>query len=258
MALRDETLMAFADGELPAAEAADVERAVQTDPALQARLNSYRATRDIVAKRLKPLADEAVPSELEQAVRSLVSKSQIAPSENVVAFTPRSRESVMARRWSLPLAASIAAVAAGLGGFGLGWNAGGQGDGIVVAVGRQLPVFLENALQHATAGSETELDGRRVRVIATVRAEDGTVCREFELDILAERETTAGIACRRDDHWRLDIAVAAAATDEGFAPASSLTALDSYLDAIGASEPLTPEEEKATLDLEVQAPANAG
>ena len=142
----------------------------------------------------------------------------------------------------------MAAAAAALGGFAAGWTVSpGSHPPMVAQVGAHVAPELEGILGSAATGTEVVYGGDRVRLIATVKTEDGTLCREFELDALSTGQTTAGIACRDQNHWRLDIAVAAAAAESGFAPASSLTALDSYLSAIGASEPLSPEEEFSIL-----------
>ncbi|MDN3713648.1 zf-HC2 domain-containing protein [Paracoccus cavernae] len=48
MSISDETLMAYADGELDQAEAAAVEAALAADPGLQARLRPFSETRRLL------------------------------------------------------------------------------------------------------------------------------------------------------------------------------------------------------------------
>ena len=58
----DETLMAFADGELDEATTLRVEAALETDEALAERLAVFLDSRIAVASAVKPLIDEPVPA----------------------------------------------------------------------------------------------------------------------------------------------------------------------------------------------------
>ena len=55
------------------------------------------------------------------------------------------------------------------------------------------------------------------------------------------------VACRSEEQWQVRFTVAAAGADDGYAPASSLEALDAYLSAIGAGEPLSVDNEQTVL-----------
>lgn len=253
----DEDLMAYADGELPAAHAESMARLIAADETLRQRVEMFRQSRSLVAGALKPLADTPVPDSLEQSIRDMIAKSSAAASatapgegaaDNVVAFRSKPAQAVVRtpQRWSMPLAAAIAAAVAGIGGYAAGLSGGPMpSDGVMV--GSLLPADIGNALDTTASGGETRRDGALVRLIASVKTQDGTLCREFEIDSLQTVQTMAGIACRDAGQWRLDIAVAAPASESGFAPASSLSALDSYLSAIGASEQLSADEESSAL-----------
>ena len=251
----DEDLMAYADGEMPAAQAESLARLIATDETLRQRVEMFRQSRSLVAGALKPLADMPVPDSLEQSIRDMIAKSA-APAvatgedaaDNVIAFKAKAAQPVARapRPWSLPLAAAIAAVVAGIGGYAAGLS-GGTMPSDAVMVGSLLPADIGNALDSTAAGGEARREDDRIRLIASVKTQDGTLCREFEIDSLQTAQTMAGIACRDAGQWRLDIAVAAPASESGFAPASSLSALDSYLAAIGASEQLSAEEESSAL-----------
>jgi hypothetical protein len=145
------------------------------------------------------------------------------------------------------MAASIAVLVAGTAGYLLGVATSPQTSGYLAAVGSPVAAELAAVLSSVASGGETRIGGNGVKVLATVKTQDGTVCREFEIAAAAGNLTSAGLACRVTDSWRLDVAVAAAAADGGYAPASSLAVLDSYLSAIGAGEPLGAEDEKAAL-----------
>jgi negative regulator of sigma E activity len=243
----DEQLMAFADGELPPDEVAVLERQIAADRSLQARVEAFRSSRLLVGEALKPLGQKPVPSALEDSIRAMIAKDEQTRENNVVSLPQRPRKPVFQQPWALAAAASVAAVVVGLGSYSAGWNAASESRQQTAGVGGPLPDALADVLNSATSGNETHLGGDRVRTIATVRTADGGICREFEIDTAASR-TMVGIACHDQQKWRLDVAVSAPPSDGGYAPASSLTAIDSYLEAIGASEALSAEEEVTVLE----------
>ncbi len=59
----DEMLMRFADGELDAEEMAVIEKAMETDDDLVARIAMFIETKAQAQAALKPLLDEPVPRE---------------------------------------------------------------------------------------------------------------------------------------------------------------------------------------------------
>ncbi len=250
----DEMLMALADGALSTEEAANLQRQVDIDPELQARVDMYRQTRQAVANALKPIAAEPVPAELEAAIRAMIAKSasdtgtDASTADNVVAFKPKAQVPKEHNSWRFRMAASVAAAVAGVFGYMLGMQSSPQSSsGYLAAVGSPVAEELVSILSTSASGSETRIGESGVKVVATIKTQDGTVCREFEIATAASGQTTVGVACRDKANWRLDVAVAAAAADSGYAPASSFAVLDSYLSAVGASEPLSVDDEKAAL-----------
>ena len=112
----DEQLMAYADGELAGAERAAVETAIATDPALAARVESYRAGRRLLKQRFAAVAGEPVPQRLLDLLQPP------AASDKVVPLRPRAAAPVTAPRrtrpvWPMALAASLL-LALGLAGGG--------------------------------------------------------------------------------------------------------------------------------------------
>ena len=69
MTISDETLMAYADGEVDAATGAIVEAAMQDDPTIRARIAEHRALRSTVRAAFSGVLDEAVPQRLIDAAR---------------------------------------------------------------------------------------------------------------------------------------------------------------------------------------------
>ena len=241
----DETLMAFADGELTPEEAARIESAMDADDELVARVALFTQTRAASKTALKPLLDEPVPPQLTSAIEAMIARrrSAEAPAGNVVALPARTPN-----RWMLPLAASLAAVViGGLAGYRLAGSGAGS-EGLQVAGIDNSE--LDDALATVAAGEERQLTGagRRFRAIATFRDAGGATCREFEVDS-ADRSTVISVACLAGGQWRVSFAVAAAGNDAGYAPASSTQALDAYLAAIEAGEPMSRETEAEALRL---------
>jgi anti-sigma factor RsiW len=249
----DEMLMRFADGELDADEMAVIEKAMESDDDLVARVAMFIETKAEAQAALKPLLDEPVPEKLKAAVEGMIAAKRAEDAKvetkpaTVVPFEARKTAAKPAvRQWTLPLAASIAAVIGGLAGY---WaaNTGERGQGGLWVAGVIRPALGE-ALATVESGKEIRLAGisDRFRVIATFRNNAEDLCREFEVDS-ADRSTVVSVACRSEDEWRVSFAVVAPGDAQGYAPASSTEALDAYLSAIEAGDPLSVEEEAEAL-----------
>jgi anti-sigma factor RsiW len=239
----DETLMAYADGELGDETTARLEAALETDEALAARLAVFLDSRATVASALKPLIHEPVPEALLTSVRRMAEKA--GPVEDglerkVIAFrhkqTAPSRP--IHRPWLIPIAASLVAVIAGFGGFMLGREIGVTGAGTDAA--------LAAALDRETSGNDVTLSGSNetLRVVASFRDEHGDLCREYER--VRHGVSTVSIACREAGTWVTRLALSAPHA-EGYTTASAQETIDAYLSSIHAGAPLTPEEERAAL-----------
>lgn len=239
----DEILSAFIDGELPAEEMDEVRREIDQSAALAARVEALKKADRAVACAYRAIDDEPMP----QGVLDLLAAKSEAPDSNVVSL-PRRRAGGGARYWPAALAASLA-LAAGVG-LGLQFSAGGALIAGTIEKGNPLYAALET-----TPSAETvKLDGRRGAIFTPVlsfRSQAGDICREFSLSS-GDRGNRA-VACRGDDAWIVEFAVAAAplATDSGvYSTASSglNEAFDSFVDDLIANEPFAPEEEAALIE----------
>jgi len=247
----DEMLMRFADGELDADEMAVIEKAMEADDDLVARVAMFIETKAGAQAALRPLLEEPVPEKLKAAVEGMVAakraedaRVEAAPA-TVVPFEARKSQRPAVRQWTLPLAASIAAVIGGLAGYWAAGESGPQPGGLSVA--GVVDSTIGGALGSVPAGEEVTLAaGDRFRAIATFRDDADNVCREFELDSDG-RSTVVAVACNAAGEWRVSFAVSAPGEAGGYAPASSTEALDAYLSAIEAGEPLSGEEEAEAL-----------
>ncbi|MGJ7038479.1 hypothetical protein J2Y63_001734 [Shinella sp. BE166] len=230
----DETLMAFADGELDEARSLALEEALATDEALAERLAVFLDSRRLVGEALKPLIDEPVPEALLASVRKMAEE---APRDNVVSFRPKPQQVAQpkVRPWLMPVAASLVAVVTGVIGFTLGRMGPSATD-----AGAEIAA----ALDREASGRDVTLSGAVLHVVASFRDERGELCREYELK--QQASSTLTVACRQDGAWATRLALTTLQA-EGYVPASSQETIDAYLTSIQAGAPLSAEEERKAL-----------
>jgi hypothetical protein len=213
----DETLMAYADGELDAAQSAEISAAIERDPELAQRVDRHRALRADVAGAFSSVLDEPVPERLVTSARGAAAAAPRAADARgrgqVVPFPGRSTRAP-APRWGVPQWAAMAA-SLFLGAF-ISFKVFSPGDALLatrdgglVAHGA-LAAALEGQLASAQQASDPVLIG------LTFRAQDGNYCRSFTL----RAARTAGLACRIDGEWRIPVTASAEVT-EGMRTAAS-------------------------------------
>lgn len=225
MQMTDETLMALADQELPADLAREVQAAVDADPALQARLRLFVETRRLLQD------GAAAPADTDRDA-ALIAK--IRQASSVMPSPPRAAN--INRR---PLAALAASLAVAVIGAGWWWQAGGPR--------LDLPASHLPALASLPSGETGDLPGgESITLIASYDAPGGELCREYETR--AGASLTVRIACRHDGDWQLRFAERITAS-EGYVPASGeIAALDAFLADQDFGAPLSPDEERNSLE----------
>jgi len=186
MAIDDDMLMAFADGELDQIGRARVERAIAGDPDLRARLEQQQRLRATLAAHYGPAIDEEVPEHLRAMLAT-----------NVVAFAPTRR----ARQPWQTFAALAASLVVGLAlGRTVLTPAGGPigvENGALIARGP-----LADALETQLASAQAPQSATRIGL--SFAAADGRLCRTFE------GASISGLACRADSGWQLMMTAAGA------------------------------------------------
>jgi len=256
----DEILMAYADGELDEARHAAVEAAIARDDALADRVAMFAETADRAKQAMDATLSAPVPAHLQRAVESLIAAQDSQDSEGGARADPVSLADHRARRdsgrlggWRRVVPAAMAASIALVVGLGVGYGLrpGPDSTGAGMAVGSltgPAGPAIAAALAEIPSGAEQALaGGRTFRAIASFRDEAGAVCREFEVDGEAGR-ASVNVACRDTDRWEVRISIATSGGGTGYAPASSLEALDAYLVSVGAGAPMSAQEEKAVLE----------
>jgi hypothetical protein len=180
MTYSDDTLMAYADGELDPAERAAIERAMRTDPAIAAAVERHRALRADVAAAFAGILDEPVPARLQP------------PAPIISLDAAREKR----RRWSWPEWGALAATLV------VGVLAGKMipgGGGAPAIIGNGNEVVAQGELASAL---DRQVGGRgngAVKVGVSFAARDGAYCRGFVMG------ASAGLACRAGGQWRIPV-----------------------------------------------------
>lgn len=224
MQTSDETLMALADGELSAEEAARVQTAVDADPALQERLRQFTETRRLLSA-LRPVGELA---DKDDPLVAMIRQAQAAPAPQ--AAPPQPEPANLNRRPWLAIAASVALAVVAVG--WLGFNRDASLSAPEIAALDQLP----------SGESQPLAEGRTLTMIASYRAD--ALCREYEISEGGRAAVT--VACRDGQAWQPRFTAEVALDADGYLPASGeIDGLDAALGALGS--PLTPEDEAAAL-----------
>jgi hypothetical protein len=202
----DELLVAYADGELDAAQVARVERAVSADPSLQARLAALTRAGELTREVFEAKGHDPVPSALIGAIMT----GSTAPRQSADA-SRRSLRQRLADWWQIPLpAAAFGALALlAIGGL-LGYLLphGTPQAGAITTAGEVPPDSpLHLLLQEQPSGGTLAAGALNLEVLATF-VDGERVCREYRAtNDTGPYEYHAGIACRAGDAWQVAISV---------------------------------------------------
>jgi hypothetical protein len=210
MTISDDTLMAYADGELDAATRATVEAAMREDPEIGKRVAHHRALREAMRGAFSAVLDEPVPERLIAAARGQKAAAKAAVVDLSIAREAARHKVSGAPRWQP--AAMAASLLLGLGLGFLAWHGPralfqpGSGGGLIA--GAALAEVLSTQLSD---------DRTAVRVAVTglsFRNKSGDFCRTFSL---TGNEASSGLACHEGNDWRIKALAQAprAATDSG-------------------------------------------
>lgn len=250
----DEELMAFADGELEPARADALRVVLPTRPDLARRVDAFATSRRVVSEAAAEIATP-VPAALRARVEEMIARAGTAPAEtgivpvdNVVPFAERRVAPSRPWRltWMTALAASVAAVLAGLAGYWTGVSGTTTAPQGIVMAGA-LKGGVADGLSRLASGERQRLDdGADLALVASFRDGGGVLCREYEM-IAADSGKYLAVACWRDGGWTTELALHTARGDDQYVPASGTAAVDAFLGAVGAEAALQPDEESKAL-----------
>lgn len=214
MKFSDETLMAYADGELDAETRRAVEQAMATDPRIAQQIARHRGLQASLRNAFGGVLTEAVPDRLLVTARTAPAGDESSPvSSGTIDPTSTADESKVSsidaaraaradkpkRHWSWPEWGAMAASL--LLGLLIARSPllDGPGDSIVAQNGRILASgALAAALTEQPGGAR--LEGSPIRIGLSFRAKSGSYCRTFTVD---DQAALAGLACRESNAWRL-------------------------------------------------------
>ena len=194
----DDTLMAYADGELDPAQRAAIARAIQDDPAVAAAVARHQALRQDVFAAFAPTLDEPVPERLQPPAARVHDLGAVRAARAATQEQWEQRQ-VQHRRPAWPqwgaLAASLV-VGVLAGSLGSGWFGSGtelvRGPAGELSAGGRLAQALDRQLAQEGGSGD-------VRVGLSFVARDGNYCRSFQLG------GSAGLACREGGNWRVPV-----------------------------------------------------
>jgi len=214
MTISDETLMAYADGEVDAATRAIVEAAMRDDPEVRRRVAHHRALREAVKGAFAAVIDEPVPQRLIAAARGAPAGSivDLAGARNAAAI-----KSSRGLRWQP--AAMAASLLLGLALGYLGW----RGSNTLVTVSASGELVAGAGLAEALSSqlSADHAPGAVATTGLSFRAKTGDYCRTFAL---TATHANSGLACRERGSWKIKVLAQSAETpanSSGFRPAAS-------------------------------------
>lgn len=235
MSYDDETLMAYVDGELDAKLRAEIDAAVEKEPALARRVEEHRAVRARVTGAFAKVLNQPLPERLIRAAQT--------DRGNVLQFPARTARALAApwraREWAA-MAASLVLGAV------ISWRLLATGGAPIVAVEGALVARAElaHALDRQLASEQR--GGEPVLIGLTFKARDGNYCRSFEM-----RAThTAGLACRAGSDWQVT------ATDSSVAPGGQMQQANSALSP-AILRAIETRADGAALDAETERSAQA-
>ena len=216
----DDTLMAYADGELDPAQRAAIEQAMREDPQVAAAVERHRALRQDVAGAFAGILGEPVPGRLQPQLRAGVVQLDAARAARI----KPPAEPPARRRWSWPEWGALAATL--VLGILVGKTAPGGGEPAIAGNGGQLVAQgeLADALDRQVGGAK----GAAARVGVSFASRDGNYCRGFVYG------ASAGLACREGQEWRIPVLSETSPQLEGSYRQAGSALPPAVLDAIDA------------------------
>lgn len=278
--LNEETLIAYADGELDGKTAAEVEAALERDPAAREIVKQFQEAGTLAAEAFDAPMEEEVPERLrklfdepEDQTTAADAATNTRPDEGNVAdlsqiraardrksqtfATAAGRDSGI-RRFALPLAASVALMIGVGGGVGLS-NFTSPSAPEVVAAGTIANASALHAALESTPSLEAieEVSGdgltrNRIEPQLTFVGADGRYCREYRVigQTAAATSDLTGVACRSPQGtWTQQIAVVKdVQSSASYRPAGKAdTAIEDFMSGFMKNAPLDDAAERQLL-----------
>ena len=250
----DEELMAYVDGQLSAEEAKAIKAAVELDSDLQAKVNEFETTRQLLSHAFDEIIDEPIPQRLLDLLEVKPSVEPKSETAEVVSLAKHreTKSFFMRPMQQVATAASVALIIGGVVGHQFGSSQTStlehrlvQADAGFVVAGNPLHEALESTPSHEIHHVNTGV-GDMIMPIMSFKAVDDRYCREFEIN--ADSSISMGVACRIAGQWHVEVLLAAGQRAEGsleYQPASGYSedALNAVIDRMWNGEAFDAEQE---------------
>ncbi len=217
-------IIAWIDGELGEAAAAEVAAAVATNPTLAAQAEAHRRLKARFSAAFGPIATEPVALP-ERPAAPIVSLAAVREAR-AQALAPR-------KSWAMPGAIAASLLVGVLAGHQ--WSPGGGIADRADTLALSAPV--SRALDHQLAG-----ESGPVRVALSFRDHQGDYCRSFAGQHLS------GVACRGAGGWQLRYAAPGGTQPGDYRMAGSDAAAVPVVEAMIEGDPLDAAQERSARD----------
>lgn len=196
MQFSDETLMAYADGELDAEQRRQIEAAMALDPTLVDRIAKHRGLRVELGAAFSGVLDEPIPDRLLDTANAATpsGKSGSASVTDLGAVRATKHHAAHPRRWSWPEWTSIAASL--LIGILAGRSALQPAKSDMFATGAD-GIVATGELSVALTDRIGAAENAKVQIGLSFRTASGEYCRTFAAG------SAAGLACREANEWQV-------------------------------------------------------
>jgi len=242
MQLDDETLMAYADGELSPLEAKRIEVAMAEDKVLAARVARFRAVRRALRTAYDSVAAEPVPERLRALLGDVASHEPAEDRKPTVTNLSTVREERAARAFGPPAWAAMAAslvVGVLAGGTLLSQRGPFVGEPGNLYAGADLTRVLDTQLASAPENANAP-----TRIGVTFRNRDGDICRTF-----TQGNAVSGLACRDNRRWAVRAVVTSGEANGAYRQAGSAApAVLAMVDATIQGDAFDAAQERAARD----------
>lgn len=207
----EELLMAYADGELEAAQRAEVRAAIDADPVLARRVRGMAELRKSLQRALQPELDEPVPDRLLQALRGTQPAASVVNLADVrAARTVQPERHLGWAQWGRMAACLVLGVA-----LARLWP---PSEGVLFETLRSGQIVARGEVDRVLSSGLAAVPAAPGRAAVQLSFVDngGAYCRTFTV------ETLAGLACRQGESWAVQALVAGAPGPTGaMRPAAS-------------------------------------
>ncbi len=233
MKYTDEQLSAFLDGELSEADMNAIEKAIEVDPQLLARLEALTAVDERLKETFAPVTDAPIPA----SILAMLDEKPDEQPTNIVSFSDHKNKRNL---WQFPTAIAASLM---IGFFASQTFVSNKSSTIdMIATG---PVNPDSKLYAALSSLPSGESRDGLTPLLSFKSSDGNYCREFT------SPTSRGLACGSRQGWTVISQSHAPqnGTSGGYATASaeSSEAFDSLVDSLMKDDVLSTEQEKALI-----------